>query len=205
MFDLLILTNYILDLTAGGLYISDQDFSISNSIFTGNSASNGGGLVAFNSKNELILRNVTFTDNTAFSHGGGVYIENIVADIRGVSCSFIRNSAGGNGGGLYFKNNNVMYMADSVISENSAEYGGGVYNYFPGLEVYERVQFLNNDALQGGGGMRGRYLETTLRDCHVVGNTALWGGGVSISNGNGYHFDADNCSFVENDAANSGG
>ncbi len=98
----------------------------------------------------------------------GLTIENGNADVADI-LNF------GNGGGI--SNLGNLTLTDSVIADNFAGFGGGIYNY-AGQATLTDVAVNNNqaDGLAGGIGNRGSG-GMTLTDCTVSGNTARGGGG----------------------------
>lgn len=94
--------------------IAGSDLIVSNGIFAGNSATNGGGIFGAGT-----LVGCAFIGNSA-TNGGGVCGTGIV-----VNCAFAGNTALPNGGG-------AMYGAGTVsnctFSGNAALYGGGIFN-----------------------------------------------------------------------------
>ena len=89
----------------GGAIFADYDATVTNSIFTGNSAAANGGAIMFDYRGRclcesLTLTGSTFTDNTAGSNGGAIFCDSMnyltMSDVE-----IRNNTAGSNGGGLY--------------------------------------------------------------------------------------------------------
>ena len=80
----------------GGMYNFENDLTLTNAVFSGNTAGEGGGILS--SGRTQTLTNVTFFRNTA-SVGGGMYNLNITTSIQTIqNCIFWENVAtGGNG------------------------------------------------------------------------------------------------------------
>ena len=111
----IITTLTIADGNGGGIS-NGGSLSVSNSIFSGNSASSGGGISNVGS---LSVSNSTFSDNSATNSlsggGGGIYNRGTLS----VSNStFSGNSANGNGGGIYNRFG-TMTINNSTFSGNS--------------------------------------------------------------------------------------
>lgn len=66
----------------GGAIFADYDATVTNSIFTGNSAAANGGAIMFDYRGRclcesLTLTGSTFTDNTAGSNGGAIFCDSM--------------------------------------------------------------------------------------------------------------------------------
>ena len=59
----------------GGAIFADYDATVTNSIFTGNSAAANGGAIFCDSMNYLTMSDVEIRNNTAGSNGGGLYCQ----------------------------------------------------------------------------------------------------------------------------------
>ena len=84
--------------------------------------SEGGAI--YNTGNNSLLTNCTFTKNAVYYSGGAIYSEN-VEDLILRDCIFINDTSGKWGGGIY-TTGTIMYIYNSSFFNNSAiEYGGG--------------------------------------------------------------------------------
>ncbi len=104
-----------------------------DSLITGNSADEGGGLYAHGTTvlAEAILENTVVSSNTARTHGGGAVAQGIEMSVRGVDSALMFNTAGGSGGGLLVRSGafvSYAYVSGGLfgIQGNSAARGGGV-------------------------------------------------------------------------------
>lgn len=156
--------------------------SLSNLIFTGNTASNnGGGMVNDNNSNPTVnqvifrynaaaqsggmanfisspvLTEVSFIENTGTTNGGGGMF-NVTASPSLTNVLFLNNKAGngmvGNGaGGMYNHSNSSPSLTNVVFSGNIANgNGGAMHNYNNSSPVLTNVIFTNNSASTTGGG-----------------------------------------------------
>ena len=122
----------------------------------------GGALAIFNSNG--IIEASYFTNNLCFSHGGSIGIVNLSGNIT-ITLTHITHSTSlkGNGGGLAFISNVNNYMittSDSIIENNSAIFGGGIYLdfqlnpiIFPYLALIFSTSIQHNKATTLGGGI----------------------------------------------------
>ena len=115
-----------------GLYASDGTLTISGCSFTGNTATDGGGAI-YASQQIVITDSVVSGNTVTGSHGcgGGIYFSSDSMRMLGVTVS--GNKVGHEdftkGGGLYLDGGDVV-ITDSVISENFAAAGGGIYSFY---------------------------------------------------------------------------
>ena len=140
----------------GGMYDDQGSPALENVIFSGNSATLGGGMC--NSTNSSpMLANVTFSNNTATQRGGGM-----------------------------FNFESSPTLTNITFSGNSASYGGGMYNYQNSSPTLTGIIFSNNNAnLQGGGIFNGQLSNPALTNVTFSGNSAIYGGGMyNYSQGN---------------------
>jgi hypothetical protein len=164
----------------GGAIFNGGTLTISNSTFTGNSALSGGGISSYA---KLTVSNSTFVGNRADS-GGAIFNGGTLTVNR---CTLAGNSALGHngvgagigvGGGIYSTSYSLT-VADSTLSGNSADYGGGIY-YFPGggpnLLANDTIAANRANAQASGGQGGGIYIWSdafgplTLNNTIVAGN-----------------------------------
>lgn len=138
----------------GGAYIAGGgNFTMSGGSISGNyTESNGGG--AFLDSGELKVTDGSINDNEADLNGGGICILNGAVDMG--SGLIISNECGQYGGGVYVYNSSdsvgkTMTFNGGSITENVAEYGGGVC--VDGLITLSigSVEIAENTAVNGGG------------------------------------------------------
>jgi len=111
----------------GGMYNRyNSSPTVTNTIFSGNSADNYGGGICNYWQSNPVLTNVTFSGNSATS-GGGIYNWNYCSPTM-VNISISGNSAGENGGGIYHYNNSNSMLTNVIIWGNTAPNGAGMYN-----------------------------------------------------------------------------
>lgn len=171
----------------GGAILVDTalDVGITNCVFTGCSAANGG---AVYNVRKMTLSNCRMTGNIAIAEGGGLYSKegHLVAIVGGL---YGGNTAGGKGGGIRIYHWAASWLEMSggtVISNNTSSAGGGLY-----LEnakgFIQDATFADNVTTDGGGGLQGvaaKDLFFVLEGCTFLRNQCRYGGGGSSIAGN---------------------
>ena len=175
----------------GGLYCELSSPTISNVIFSGDSANLGGAIYCIQNSNPILievtihnnsaekgggiycesasplLENVVITENTAGAHGGGFYCSdnsNSVLDRVIIS----DNIAASRGGGLYCSASSPL-LTNVIISGDSARYGGGIYCANSSQPLLVGETFTGNSASSRGGG-----INSTQYSSPKIINTILW-------------------------------
>lgn len=154
----------------GGIHCYNCTLNILNSIFTGNTASSGGGIYHLYEDSGLsTIRNSTFSNNSA------------------------NTTSSSSGGGIYNGNDAELAIANSTFYGNSAVYGGGIYNNNASLTVANST-FYGNSATTSGGGVSKYFGTVTLGNTILANNT---GGNCSgsIANGGNNLEDATTCDW----------
>ena len=203
--------------------------TVSNSVFSSNTASDGGGL--FNS-GTLMVTDSTFTNNSATYDGGGgggiwnqgtatvnnsTFTDNIAPNgsgggIAGVGTltvndsNFTNNTAAVEGGGIC--DTAIVTVTDSTFTNNTAAVcGGGIFGAgFFAVTVTDST-FVDNSSLFGGGiyhagSVAGNTIGILLAsDSTFTGNSATWGGGISNYGGT---LTVNNSTFADNSAVYGG-
>jgi hypothetical protein len=173
----------------GGLSNNGGSMIITDSTIRDNSASGngdaGGGIDNYTDSTLMILR-TTISGNSVSVYGGGIdNIDGATATI--VDSTISNNRADGDGtrsplgGGIYSYNATVI-LANSSLRDNSAAYGGGLYNNsynHPSLATITDSIISGNSALQGGGGIDNNNGATlTIAGSTIRDNAAGNGGGI---------------------------
>lgn len=93
------------------------------------------------------------------------------------------------GGGVHFQGGGILRIVDSVITENSADEGGGVYAHGTTITseaILENTVVSSNIARSHGGGAVAQQIEMTIRgdESALISNTAGGsGGGLLVRSG----------------------
>jgi hypothetical protein len=194
----------------GAIFLSNSSLTLSMDSFEYNHANDGGAV--FNHEGSLLtINNSQFHGNIADTYGGGVL--NAWGDVEINNCTFSANQAD-RGGGIFSAD--PVVINQSLIENNTAEYGGGMYlqerfgqwcedselacatgNAEPQATVTESTIQFNTAAERGGGVIAFGDLE--VLKCTVYSNSSGvytgGGGGIHFSNG---HFRLVNSTITTN-------
>jgi len=144
------------------------------------------------------------------TQGGGIFTSGdlTLVNVKVTSNSMDGSSATTQGGGIMVYGamggipSNVN-IEGSIISDNEAEEGGGIYATDLAEITINNSQFLSNDSDMGGGiltyGSLGADAVVTITNSLFYTNTAAAGGGI-LNNG---YLNLTNVTFSQNEAVNS--
>jgi hypothetical protein len=183
--------------------------TVTNSTFSGNTATVNGGAGIFND-GALTLTGCTVTGNTTHgsgsssSAGGGLY--NTGSGTVTVSnCTFSNNTATGSGSGASsgagIYNSGTLTVTGSTFTGNSAaSSGGGIDN--SGSMTVSTTTFASNSASSDGGGIQNDGTLTVNSSTFSGNSASSEGGGI---NTNGTVPGVNNSTFYGNTAGSEGG
>ena len=214
----------------GALSIDTCNLSITGNKIWSNSAHRGGALAAVSSTLNLIMN--IFQSNFASERGGAVYIH-AFTDMTSADNLFNDSSAQLGGAILVFGNSTVRMYGQSIITKNTALYGGGIAALGSQLELIGSTIFDSNTAVYGGGlyaystGINGKATVTSNSAAaggggvyaarsvfHFKGNTTVMknlamggdGGGLLLSDESKFYLQPDtHVCFISNSANGTGG
>ncbi len=176
---------------------------------------NGGG-IWYDNSGTLTLNNCDVSNNTAPAgyNGGGIYAGDInvppgATVIIDSNSTISSNTAGYNGGGLFLIWGNLT-VSDSIIRDNNAYEGAGVWIYNCTANVND-CTVRDNSATYLGGGFSFINSQATINNCIMTGNSASSSfggtGGALYFEGwlnNNPHW-VTNCLITDNLAYSDGG
>jgi len=192
--------------TGGAIRSDEANITITNSIFEGNSAVNGGAV--FNSTttkmsiwDSQFYRNKTTTNGGAIYNGGGVGFSTLYV----YNSYFAENQASSNAGGIYNREHSSLAISTSSFFSNTAvNLGGGLYNTTEAGAIITDTTFEINHADDGGALYSGIGTNTGLFNSTFSGNIADgYGGALGLANA--AHLTATNVTIAGNSAAINGG
>jgi hypothetical protein len=157
---------------------SKGHLSIKNAVITGNQTGLLGGGI-YSSKSFVEIESSKIQNNSSKS-GGGIYLSNYVNVNRPVTISGTNisgNIAEMNGGGIVNTDSNSLLLdIDTVIENNIANAGGGIYAGKGFLSLYNKVLIKGNVSLDKGGGIY-TIGDTYIDDAELISNEAANAGG----------------------------
>ncbi len=97
-----------------------------------------------------------------------------------ITRSVISDNSAFGGGGVY-QRTGMLSVADSIFKDNRAAKGGGIYNVVSAVTL-QQSDLRDNMASRAGGGMFSSHSPLTLVGGTISGNSALAGGGLYLYN-----------------------
>ncbi len=191
-------SNSALSGVGGGLDagLNTKILAVTNSLFEGNnSATDGGGLYAFNGP--FILQNTQFLSNTAVNGGGLNFTFN---PIDAVDVLIQGNIASGNGGGIHTFGTATFSGDWSVINNRATGDGGGIWANSALRATNGRID--RNSSSGSGGGYYGALANLFIDGTSFTNNEAGGDGGGAYASS---AWDVEQVHFENNSAANVGG
>ena len=214
---------------SGGLRVNptvasqNANLYIENITFTGNLATNGGG-INYQAASSRPIRSCRFIGNHADLDGGGIFADPVANFLPIVDCVFEGNTAGDDGGGLFYKQGIIFdtaYLFNTVFRGNSANSTGGALCFnAQGSTIPLKIvncEFAGNTAASVGGAVwvfGGAVIDpsvgavilgsrVTCNNSTFFANNAGGSGGavyLGSSDRTSAHINATNCIFWNNDA-----
>lgn len=133
----------------GAIFNEDGGFIVvRDSTVLGNVTSNGwgAGLASMNSTAEI--ERTRFEENESRFNGGAIFFG--VGESAVSGCAFVQNHAGSRGGGIHVHHDASVTITGSSFLRNTADSGGGIFNYAAATLV-SNSSFVENTASAGGG------------------------------------------------------
>jgi predicted outer membrane repeat protein len=167
------------DNCGGGMYNETAGPTVTNCIFSSNSAGYGCGMGNYQNSNPIVT-DCTFSGNSGYI-GGGMYNDQgskpTVTD-----CIFLSNTASLHGGGMHNEHSDPK-VTNCIFSGNTASaHGGGMMNNYGSVSYTVNCVFIGNTANGWGGGMCNASCSPYFINCTFRGNTASSGGAIYSAN-----------------------
>jgi hypothetical protein len=174
---LTVLDSFFADNSAfdAGAILNGGSLTLLGTTFQRNTAAQTGSGGAVVNGGQLAVADCTFTDNAAYFGGA---VESDGGQVTVVH-STLRGNRGGNGGGGLRIYAGSLTLSDSLLADNSAVSGGGLYTTtFGGTVLVERTTFTGNHTTGVGGALYDTFSSLTIDASTVADNTASSGGGL---------------------------
>lgn len=168
-------------LHAPALYVYSSDITLNNCTFSGNTASNWGGIARIRQDDPVcIFNNCTFDGNSATNDSGGVYADAGTTTFN--NCSFTGNHGGGVGGALTLAGTSTVNISGGSFKGNYAGTEGGAIRITSGTPTLniENCTFGGSQAGEpnysgrDGGALSLKVGTTTITNCDFIGNHAYY-------------------------------
>ena len=150
--------------------------------------------------NNCVINGFTITNGYArgpwpSTGGGGIYCKDSAPTV--MNCIFSNNS-GQYGGGIFIYSYTSATVTNCTFKENSASSeGGGLCNWFSSLIVTNCTFTGNQSEYAVGGGLHNSWAEISVVNCIFTGNRCSWGGGGMFNHGQS-NAKLINCTFSNN-------
>lgn len=169
------------DQLGAGLINWESSTTVSNCIFSGNSASFWGGAI-YSYKGTLSLYNTTFTDNSVPGGNGGA-IYSVEGDLSVNNCLFERNTAYGGGGAIAIDRGSLI-VTESVFNNNhSNQMGGAIFLLESTFQISDCL-FHGNTSIYVGGGVLVGTSDGMIEECEFLDNSSsMYGGAITLGLG----------------------
>ncbi len=127
----------------GAIYNLNSNLTVKNSSFLSNNATYGGAI--YNSGN-IIISGSTFTGNKATNEGGVIYTTS--ASNVNISSSTLENNIAGSNGGVILNTGNLTINSNRIVG-NSANYGGAIFSNTANTLIANFNSIIGNSATSG--------------------------------------------------------
>ncbi|MEP7355762.1 MAG: choice-of-anchor Q domain-containing protein [Anaerolineales bacterium] len=188
----------------GGALYSEGQLAIRDSLFQGNQARYGAGLMAAGSvtTTTVTIDRTTFSQNEAGQDGGGIWVDNVYTRVT-LTDVLIQGNTALNGGGMVHHYGGASLNRVTLSGNHAGELGGGYYDHDTGWTAMTNVTISGNTAGDSGGGLHtGQTL--TLTNVTLANNTAPNTGGL-VRNGTLFPYTLRNVLLAGNTGGNCSG
>jgi hypothetical protein len=169
--------------SGGAIYSYYGLTSIDGCTISKNTADRGAGIYAIHG-NRTYISDTIITGNKASDRGGGIYqnFNGVYTGLLSIDGSTISKNTAPIGAGVHNRVDST-YISDSTITGNKArETGGGIYNYRAILSIDPST--ISGNSARYGGGVENDGGTFTLTNSTITGNKAsVRGGGVDNTGG----------------------
>jgi predicted outer membrane repeat protein len=162
----------------GGMWNHHSSPSLTDVVFSANTATDSGGGIYNEDGSNLTLTNVTIENNSAGS-GSGIFNSSSSPNLLNVTFSGNTGSAGSRGGAMVNDLNSSPNLTNVTFANNSVVFTGGAmlnsYNSNPSLV---NVTFVGNSSNDKGGAIYNWESHPTLKHATFHGNSSSAGGAI---------------------------
>ena len=171
--------------------VGNNTLNISDSLFESNHTNKTGGAIGVNnigpSKFEIEINDTTFKKNNSTGYGGAIDVTtggtgNVTINLD--NTTFNGNKSKSDGGAIaYEKGNITSNIINSTFTNNTANNGGAIYNFFNSTMTISNSSFEDNTTL-GYGGAIANFGELTLENTSFKNNNSDTNGGAIYNSNN---------------------
>lgn len=186
----------------GALLVRGNYTTIDNCFFKDNFADISAGAVGWGRRENGIIKNSVFINNSAVDEGGGALFFNNAHNCKIINSTFANNTGKPDAGAIFTKNSTNFQISDSTFEANNATGKGGAIYWFGGDGTIQDSTFNSNYADEDGGAIYLRVGNGIIKDSNFTNNRAYYNGAVYLNSIQGTVY---KCTFTNNTATDSAG
>jgi len=183
------------NISGGGMFIVfSNDLSVINSEISGNiaGANQGGGICADTFLGSCVLDNTRVVSNVSYNAAGGIFWKSIDTLTVQNGSEICYNFASNHFGGVWMQTPGTLSFRDTDISHNTGLSGiGGIGSTGGGhIDCIDCNMNYNSGEVNTNNFSGALYLYSSTasllaenRNCEIIGNRGVYGGGIEIDNG----------------------
>lgn len=182
-----------------------------NASVTGGSPDGVGGGIMLSTTSTVgaqpTIRQCIVTENQSVSNGAGIFGTGYSDPTIRNSTILLNKSTGGNGGGVYLAKDAKARILNTILMQNAAIKGAGLYSIEADIDMIDSTVQLNTSTDQGAGVWTNTSVSSFV-NCVFRGNiinSTFGDGGGMYAVGANLVLTITNCTFVSNEAADNGG
>jgi sugar lactone lactonase YvrE len=174
----------------GGIYSNGGALTVNNITFSGNRASDGGGILSYSA---LTVSNSTFSGNSVTGGGGAILAAGGTLTVSNSTFSGNSTLVDSGGGGAIYSFQPLM-VTNSTFYGNSASLGGGIFVEGGGSStlMLSNSTFFGN----GGGAVYNNYSTLMVSNSILASGDTCLGGGCPTNGSNGNVVGASNVNLL---------
>lgn len=194
------------DAFGGAIYNWQTNFTLKNTTFRGNNATNAAGIYndGRDGTSSFVVDSCLFENNNTTNYGGTA-IFNFKAQCQIKNSEFRGNKAPTAGASIY-NGDSKTTISNCLFEQEEARFGSALANYGSLSDVLiDGNTFSMNKAATSGGAITNAFVaKVTIKNSLFEMNQALFGGAIFNQN-DSTRLIVENCTFNENNADNIGG
>ena len=186
----------------GAVLVRGNYTTIDNCLFKDNFADISAGAVGWGRRENGIIKNSVFINNSAVDEGGGAIFWNNAHNCKIINSTFLNNTGKPDAGAIFIKDSKNFQIVGTAFEGNNATGKGGAVYWFGGDGTIQHSTFSSNYADEDGGAIYLRVENGIIKDSNFTNNRAHYNGAVYLNSIQGTVYE---CKFTNNTATDSAG